>query len=92
MRVAGTLSQPVSIILGYLAARSVFEDLEFIYVTSPQSNGIIMMKTYLLLRSQTITEWISLNTNYRQFNILHNITTSAVNKTVQSDGTLLLTV
>jgi hypothetical protein len=51
-----------------------------------------MLETYLLLRRQIITGWISRSTDYRQFKILHNITTRAVNNTMQSDGTLLLTV
>jgi hypothetical protein len=55
MSVAGTLSQLVSITIGYLGTRNVSEDLEFINFTSPQPNGIIMLETYLLLRRQIIT-------------------------------------
>jgi hypothetical protein len=56
MPVTGTLSQLLSITLGYLATGNAFGNLEFINVTSPQSNGIIMLDTCLLLRRQTITE------------------------------------
>jgi hypothetical protein len=52
---AGTLSQLASITVGYLATRNASEDLEFIYVISPQPNGFIILETYLLLRRQTIT-------------------------------------
>lgn len=92
MPVAGTLSQLLSITLGYLATGNAFGGLGFINATSPQSNWIIMLETCLLLRRQTITEWISRNTDYRQFNTLHNITTRAANNTLQSDSTILLTV
>jgi len=56
MPVTGTLSQLLSITLGYLATGNAFGNLEFINVTSPQSNGIIMLDTCLLLRRQTVTE------------------------------------
>jgi hypothetical protein len=54
--VAGTLSQLLFITLGYLATGNAFGDLEFINITSPQSNGIIMLETCILFRRQTITE------------------------------------
>jgi hypothetical protein len=68
------------------------DDLQFINATFPKSNGIIILEMCLLIRRQTITKLISRNTDYRQFNILHSVTTTAVNNTVQSDGKILLTV
>jgi hypothetical protein len=42
--------------LGCLASGDTFEDLKFINAISPQSNGIIMLETCLLLGRQVITE------------------------------------
>ena len=46
----------LSIMLGCLASGDTFEDLKFINAISPQSNGIIMLETCLLLGRQVITE------------------------------------
>jgi hypothetical protein len=56
MRVAGTASQLLSITLGYLATGNACGDLKFINAPSPQSSGIIMLQTCLLLGRQTISE------------------------------------
>jgi len=46
----------LSIMVGCLASGDTFEDLKFINAISPQSVGIIMLETCLLLGRQMITE------------------------------------
>ena len=67
----------LSIMLGYLASGDTFEDLKFINAISPQSIGILILETCLLLGRQMITKRILCKTVYRLFNIfsLHTITT-----------------
>ena len=63
-----TLSQLLSIVLGYLGTGNAYEDMKFINAVSPQS-GIIVPETCWLLGRQTETEWILHNTIHSLFNI-----------------------
>jgi hypothetical protein len=65
MRQAVTLSQRLSITLGYLGAGNDFEDLKLLNAISCLSVGIIVLETCLFLGTQAVNERILHNTVYR---------------------------
>jgi hypothetical protein len=73
-----TLCQHLSITLVYPASGNAAEDLKFINTISPESTGIIVLETCLLLGRGMVTERILRSTRYRLFSMffhLLNITT-----------------